>query len=220
MSFSLCAVNAKKLRKYLINHPDYINKRHDLYHYELLLACKEGNIDILDTLLEFGGDVNYNMRSCLESTPLETTLYYCPKEQVMDVVFRLLNAKIPFDTRQLNMGSPYTPFMLCAKNHSDPHLLNYLYLHGGDPNIINAYGMNALMICCLSNSSDEMFTALLHITNNINQQSYNGNTVLHYAVSLMLNKTTHYQLILTRPDVDVTIKNDRGSLAQDLIPKS
>jgi ankyrin repeat protein len=82
-----------------------------------------------------------------------------------------------------------------------------------DTSMIDGRGRTAFMIACWK-GTPSIVRSFLPFELHLGHQDKNGRTALHYAV---LNHPDIVRILLSHPDIDITIKNKEGKIAEDYI---
>ena len=195
--------DAAKIREYL-STPEglsHINDEKDI-STPLYYACCLNRNDVVDTLIEFGANVNHRLPSCGGCTALHMACYHGH----IDIISRLLNAGA-----DVNILTDYgrTPF-ICASETNDLNLVK-MVTPFANFTLSDDRGENIFTYAMFS-CNDEMLDYLYDFCPNINHVGCEGNTYLHRAVTLEKN---YIVKLLLKKGIDTHIENNKGQEAKD-----
>lgn len=202
------------VQKYLSENPDQINKTHYItqtkfYHRNhsenyitpIMYACRYGNCDVFDLLIEKGAYIN--VLDDYDYTLLHHVLdFYMPNNP------HIINKLISFDMDSIGLQknvegySPLHCYLKTAKIEMGT-ILSLIPI--SDPNSQNNYGENCLMTLCNSSVQTDIIKLFIDLTKDINLQDMDGNNVLHFA------KNQEIASLLIKNGADPNVRNNYGS---------
>jgi len=197
------------LKKALKNGAD-IEAKDDMGETLLMVASREGNIEMVQLLLDNGADVN--KKDLYGNRSLRYALGF--NEESIDIIKLLL--KNGANINEMDSEGD-TPLIYICKNIFDEEnieLIKSLLEYGADVNKKDLKGNSSLIYacenCCFRQEDIDIVKLLLKNGANINEIDSNGNTALMYAC--IKNKSELIKILLDN-GVDVNIQNSEGLTA-------
>jgi len=184
----------------------------------LIYACKNGNTDIVQLLINRGADVNhFNKGYAIQPTPLEMA---CMNNHEKVVKILLENGAL-VNPKQSN-GEPLydKSYLMMACECNNEKIIDYLIKYGSEINEINSEGETLLMFACKNKYENIARNILLkkimkktqdaqvhdQIYDQVHAQDIHGNTALAYACQNGLTEIV--KILIDHYQVDVNTVNE------------
>lgn len=161
------------------------HKDGDDFMTPLIIAARNGNLDVVEILLSYGADVEARGIVKIDDEVLDglTPLWGATTAGHIDVLKLLIEKKAEVDGK-LRTGS--TP-LRCAAYNGRLDIVSYLVENGADVNACKNDETSPLFPAC-SNGHTNVVEFLIKHGANVNVQDENGNTALHDAAKQGHNK--------------------------------
>ncbi|XP_070533177.1 ankyrin repeat and SOCS box protein 18-like isoform X1 [Ptychodera flava] len=176
-----------------------------------LLVNNKMSVGLMQTVVRHGVDIN--VTDSRGQTPLHYVMFL---SEPIEVFVRALLGLGADPNMQDDVGC--SPMLYCASHQDNPQLLQLLYDAGGDPNITDHYGQNALHLAC-KHLKLESTNFLVERVSDINARTYSFNTAANFLlmkvaenywsmvdknmeVALCIQKVLNYGGIITRSVVE------------------
>lgn len=194
--------NQPEIARLLIEKGALLDVQNDNGYTALHLALRYEQPEIATLLIDKGADIN--LKNSIEWTAIHYAIRYSTKS----IAKRLIDESCDLSVRTSNNWTP----LLLALRYKDSDLARYIVDHNGEINSVNKDKTNALMLAAKFNPT--ALNYLLDSSIPINAQNNDGKTALHYAIEGE-NKGAFFTLI--KNGADISIKNNEGKSAEDLI---
>lgn len=161
------------------------HKDGDDFMTPLIIAARNGNLDVVEILLSYGADIEARGIVKIDDEVLDglTPLWGATTAGHIDVLKLLIEKKAEVDGK-LRTGS--TP-LRCAAYNGRLDIVSYLVENGADVNACKNDETSPLFPAC-SNGHTNVVEFLIKHGANVNVQDKNGNTALHDAAKQGHNK--------------------------------
>jgi ankyrin repeat protein len=196
----------------LVQHKVDVNALNAEGRAPLSLAALYGNPESMKILL--AGGAMANIRDADGNTPLHIVVLYRHPENLDEIL------KVNPDMNALG-AEGHTPLHLGVRRPDNGKMIQRLIEHGGDVNIRDPKGKNALLVSVDSNQTEYIELLVSHGID-INSQDNDGNTALHYPLArvlrnkMFLPSSKEIAKILLDEGADPTIRNKEGKSPMDL----
>ena len=217
----------------IISHGIDVNTTNKKNVTALMIACEEGNIDVINVLLSVGADLNigngytflhYAAQNRYRAEVFEAMISHgvdvnaTNEKNVTALMIACQNGNEDHTNVLLNAGADPgmadadgdTCLHYAARNHFHPKVLQAVNSRGVDVNAINKRNVTTLMIACQKGSEDHT-NVLLNAGADPDMADADGDTCLHYAARNH-QSTDVFQAIISH-GVDVNARNKKNVTA-------
>jgi len=170
----------------------------------LMIACKTGDLDLVERLLERGADVHRRTQTG------GSTMMYASLGNHVQVAKRLLQHAVDINAQGSNGWSATT--IAAAKGFTE--MLTFLLANGVDANLLDVYQWSPLMRAVDNRHYAAVKVLLAEKEIALNTQSDTGNTALHIAAA---NGDEKMLALLLDAGSDQSLLNTQGTLAVQLV---
>ena len=183
----------------MIDHGADVNATNRNNATALMIACKKGNMESINILLNAGADPNISRANC--STCLHDAVAKGCSNEVLQA---LINQGV--DVNATNISNETALMTACWMGNIDA--INVLLNAGADPNIACANGLRCLHGAVTKGSNIEILQTIINQGADINTRSMNNETALMIACKTRNEDAIH---VLLNAGADLNITDDKGA---------
>jgi serine/threonine-protein phosphatase 6 regulatory ankyrin repeat subunit B len=213
--YHACEYNQSKIVKILLEHST-VDINHQSYYNNytpIMYASCQGYIDIVQTIIEHGPDINISTSNGMTALMLACSSQYHGSDEIVSMLlaYGTSNALHKLDINAMNTYKATALHLACKSKHKD--IIHTLLNHGVNVNMKDHVGFTPIAITCKCGGNLEIAKLLIEYGADVNIRDREGYSVLCIACRYKELEMVILFLTLCYSTINLNLQTNSGYTA-------